>query len=112
MGNLLALLTKYLGVLLLVGFAGWYGYTHYQPEIREFLNPAPKKTVRALGEQFKCDKRIWCSQMTSCEEARYFLRYCPSTKLDRADNGGDDCEKQWCSRGDDFRPGRLQHLTQ
>jgi len=111
MVNPVAVLMKYLGVWLIIGFAGWYGYTRYETQIREFLHPAPKKTVRVLGDQFKCDGRIWCSQMTSCEEARFFLRYCPDTKLDRADNGGQDCEKQWCS-GDNFRPGRLQHLTQ
>ena len=100
-----------IGVLILVGFAGWYGWTHYQTPIKETLGLAPKPKVRILDAQYKCDGRIYCSQMTSCEEARFFLQYCPNTKLDRADNGGIDCEKQWCS-SDFYRPGRLQHLTQ
>ncbi|MEO7760287.1 MAG: DNA-binding protein [Casimicrobiaceae bacterium] len=94
------------GVLLLVGCAGWYGFTHYETEIKQRLGLAPVPTVRVLGEQFRCDHRIYCSQMKSCAEARYFLRYCPNTKLDRADNGGIDCEKQWC----DGEGGRLIDL--
>jgi hypothetical protein len=105
-------MTKHLGVLLLLAFAGWYGYTHYELQIRQFVGLSPKPGVRVLAERFKCDARIYCSQMTACEEARFFLQYCPNTKLGRADNGGEDCEKQWCSDSDDFRPGRLQHLTQ
>jgi hypothetical protein len=99
-----------IGVLILVGFAGWYGWTHYQTPIKETLGLAPKPKVRILDTQFKCDGRIYCSQMTSCEETRFFLQHC-STKLDRSDNAGVDCEKQWCN-SDFYRPGRLQHLTQ
>jgi len=99
-----------LGVLIIVGFAGWYGWTHYQVEIKQKLGLAPPPKVRVLDAQFKCDERIYCSQMTSCEEVRYVLRYCDHKKLDR-EWGGIDCEKQWCE-SDGFRPGRLQHLTQ
>ena len=45
--------------------------------------------------RFKCDGRIYCSQMTSCEEATYFLKNCPGTKMD-GNNDGVPCEKQWC----------------
>src|SRR5260221_14194844 len=109
MGALITLF-KNLGALLLVAFAAWWGYTHYGLQIKQFLGLAPAPAVRVLGAQFQCDHRIYCSQMTSCEETRFFLTYCPNTKLDRADNGGEDCEKQWCSGRDDFRPGRLQPL--
>jgi hypothetical protein len=45
--------------------------------------------------QYNCDGRIYCSQMTSCEEAEYFLANCPGVKMD---GGGDGvpCERQWC----------------
>ena len=96
MGNLFFSLTRHLGVLLLLAFAGWWGYTHYEPQARQWLGLAPPPPkVRVLGEQFRCDERIWCSQMTSCEEARFFLRYCPNTRMDR-NSEGLDCEKQWC----------------
>ena len=45
--------------------------------------------------RFKCDGRTYCSQMTSCEEATFFLKNCPGTKMD-GNNDGIPCEKQWC----------------
>lgn len=45
----------------------------------------------------RCDGRIHCSQMTSCDEARYFLRHCPGVKMD-GDGDGTPCETQWCGR--------------
>jgi hypothetical protein len=95
-----------IGVLILVAFGGWYGWTHYRPEIEQKLGVAPPPKVRVLDAQFKCDGRIYCSQMTSCEEARFFLRYCPNTKLAREDSGGIPCEEQWC----EGKGGRLIDL--
>ncbi|WOX06133.1 excalibur calcium-binding domain-containing protein [Microbulbifer pacificus] len=40
---------------------------------------------------FKCDGRQHCSQMTSREEAVFFIRNCPNTKMD-GDNDGVPCE--------------------
>jgi len=44
---------------------------------------------------YRCDGRVYCSQMTSCEEAEFFLANCPGVKMD---GGGDGvpCERQWC----------------
>lgn len=44
---------------------------------------------------FTCDGRTHCSQMTSCEEATYFLQQCPNTQMD-GNGDGIPCEKQWC----------------
>ena len=52
-------------------------------------------TPNVLNQQFKCNGRTYCSQMTSCAEATYFLRNCPNTKMD-GDNDGIPCEGQWC----------------
>ncbi|MDM1021019.1 cold shock domain-containing protein [Acinetobacter sp. VNK23] len=41
--------------------------------------------------QFSCDGRQHCSQMRSYEEAVFFLRNCPNTKMD-GDNDGIPCE--------------------
>jgi len=46
--------------------------------------------------QFHCDGRTRCSQMTSCEEATYFIRNCPNAEMD-GDNDGVPCERQWCN---------------
>ncbi|MFM2119769.1 MAG: hypothetical protein RL722_1237 [Pseudomonadota bacterium] len=45
---------------------------------------------------FRCDSRRYCSQMTSCEEATYFLRNCPGVEMD-GDLDGIPCENQWCN---------------
>lgn len=45
---------------------------------------------------YTCDGRRFCSQMTTCEEATYFLRNCPNTEMD-GDNDGVPCESQWCT---------------
>ena len=44
---------------------------------------------------FHCDGRQHCSQMQSCEEARYFLQHCPNVKMD-GDGDGIPCEEQLC----------------
>ena len=51
----------------------------------------------AVNVGFKCDGRKYCSQMTSCAEATYFLSNCAGVKMD-GDGNGIPCEKQWCSR--------------
>jgi cold shock CspA family protein len=53
---------------------------------------APESPVVA---RFRCDGRQHCSQMRSCDEAKYFLQTCPGTKMD-GDNDGVPCEQQWC----------------
>jgi hypothetical protein len=83
-------------VVLLLSLA-WYGYAHYQrraqlPVVDEAASSAPSPTEN----RFKCDGRIYCSQMTSCAEATYFLQNCPGTKMD-GNNDGIPCEKQWCN---------------
>jgi hypothetical protein len=44
---------------------------------------------------YSCDGRTHCSQMTSCEEATYFLEHCPGVKMD-GEGDGVPCERQWC----------------
>lgn len=51
----------------------------------------------AVNVGFTCDGRKYCSQMTSCAEAKYFLSNCAGVKMD-GDGNGIPCEKQWCSR--------------
>jgi len=47
--------------------------------------------------QYTCSGKIYCSQMTSCAEARFYLQNCPGTKMD-GDNDGVPCENQWCGK--------------
>lgn len=56
--------------------------------------PRPELAIEA--QVFKCDGRTHCSQMTSCTEAKLFLKNCPSTQMD-GNNDGIPCEQQWCT---------------
>lgn len=50
----------------------------------------------AVKRKYRCDGRTYCSEMTSCEEAEFFLENCPNVKMD-GDGDGIPCERQWCS---------------
>lgn len=68
----------------------------------ESVEPATEVSHEAQPVErpnFTCDGRQYCSQMTSCEEAIYFLENCPNVKMDGERNGKGDgipCERQWC----------------
>jgi len=74
---------------------------HHSPRMpdsaatHEIPTSAPPNDVTEKSERFKCDGRIYCSQMTSCEEAKFFLQNCPGVKMD-GNGDGVPCEKQWC----------------
>jgi len=53
-------------------------------------------TSSAASSPFHCDGRKYCSEMTSCKEAKYFLKNCPGTEMD-GDGDGVPCESQWCT---------------
>ena len=67
-------------------------------EADEPIVPAPKAVVREQTSSYQCDGRQHCSQMRSCDEAKFFLRNCPDTKMD-GDHDGIPCEEQWCTSG-------------
>jgi len=48
------------------------------------------------GNNYSCEGKVYCSEMTSCDEAEYYQRNCPGTKMD-GDGDGIPCERQWCS---------------
>ena len=60
-----------------------------EPEERFEVEPP------AMSYSFSCDGRTRCSEMTSCEEATYFLEHCPGVKMD-GDGDSVPCERQWC----------------
>ena len=100
-GNSLA--GRAVSLALLVGL-GAFGYTKYQSysQHQAFLQSDPRSAIgrpkvqSASGAAFRCDGRTYCSQMTSCAEARYFLRHCPGAKMD-GNNDGVPSERQWCT---------------
>jgi hypothetical protein len=52
----------------------------------------PSETIE---ENYTCSGKVYCSEMTSCEEALFYQRNCPNTKMD-GDRDGIPCESQWC----------------
>ena len=55
----------------------------------------PANAPLVKQQTYHCDGRTYCSQMTSCSEATFFINNCPDTKMD-GDNDGVPCESQWC----------------
>lgn len=87
-------------LLLLVGLAVG-GYQKFFTSEATYSSPSPALSPLLTAEppvpipRFQCDGRTYCSQMSSCEEAKYFLRHCPGTQMD-GDGDGIPCEQQWC----------------
>ena len=86
---------------ILIGAAGLYAYEHYghRPVASvERMADTERQTEAAPppeNDRFHCDGRVYCSQMTSCDEAMYFLEHCPGVKMD-GEGDGVPCERQWC----------------
>ena len=52
----------------------------------------PRATLDAsLAGRFSCSGKQHCSQMLSCDEARFYIAKCPDTKMD-GDGDGEPCE--------------------
>ena len=90
-------------VIALLAFGAWKGYEHYQAkklsavqgEQPAALSFSSKPSAAPSTASFSCDGRKYCSQMTYCAEATYFLKNCPGVKMD-GNNDGVPCEQQWC----------------
>ena len=69
--------------------------TQYDEEDLLPERPAHSDQTPRVEKVFSCDGRTRCSEMKSCDEARYFIAHCPGTKMD-GDDDGVPCESQWC----------------
>lgn len=91
-----------IGTLAIVASLGFFGYgefakrtapqtiaSHESGQTQAMIDKAPSASA------FQCDGRTHCSQMTSCEEATFFLRHCPDVQMD-GNHDGEPCEQQWC----------------
>jgi cold shock CspA family protein len=58
-------------------------------------SPPVVSAPQSQSSRFSCDGRTTCSQMTSCDEATFFLENCPNTRMD-GNHDGEPCETQWC----------------
>ncbi|WP_101926744.1 MULTISPECIES: excalibur calcium-binding domain-containing protein [Luteimonas] len=92
-------------MLLILGLAVWAGYRYFNPSEPTMAAPVaatstvrpstPERVLPRPAQTFSCDGRQHCSQMRSCEEATFFIRNCPDTKMD-GNHDGVPCEAQWC----------------
>ncbi len=65
-------------------------------ELNKITPAAPAASKQPAAPRFQCDGRLHCSQMTSCSEAKLFLKNCPGVKMD-GNGDGVPCEQQWCT---------------
>src|SRR5262245_40687189 len=97
---------KKLVLLLVIGAVAFFAHRrgnpqHFAPDDSGGSDYQQVETMNVEVDttKFHCDGRVYCSQMTSCEEATFFLQNCPGVKMD-GDNGGRGdgvpCERQWC----------------
>jgi hypothetical protein len=95
---------KNLLIALLIGAAVWHLYL--KPDAEQSVSSTVFSTTAAQSKpatgfpkvassSYSCDGRTHCSQMRSCEEATFFLRNCPGTKMD-GNYDGVPCEQQHC----------------
>ena len=63
-----------------------------------FLSPSTKhmENNSIPTSAYTCQGKTLCKQMTSCEEAMFYLQHCPNVKID-GNNDGIPCEQQWCN---------------
>jgi len=87
---------NFLSILMVIGIAVFI-YSKVPKEkisVDQIQVPIFKTHLLKQEEQFQCEGKIWCSDMRSYEEAVFYLRNCPGTKMD-GDGDGVPCERQF-----------------
>ncbi|MEZ9661791.1 MULTISPECIES: cold shock domain-containing protein [unclassified Vibrio] len=79
-----------LSIILSALFVGLICAGLYLLVLEPKLNPAYEN----MG--FSCQGKTHCSEMLSCDEAKFYLANCPNVKID-GDRDGIPCESQLCS---------------
>ena len=67
---------------------------HLKNQSNITTNPIVHAEQIAQPEKFQCQGKVWCSDMGTYEEALFYLRNCPGTKMD-GDGDGEPCESQF-----------------
>ena len=96
-------------VLVLLAAVAWFVWGKYQERVRAeraaeiTRQAATKKALPTAGTGnagvsfFSCDGRNICSQMKSCEEARFFIKTCPGFNSGVFGEEA-NCEQHWCKK--------------
>lgn len=93
--GLIGTISLFVGAIV-VGLIGYqiYQFVAVKTTPKQENTPIAVKSIpQPNTAQYRCDGRQHCSQMTSCEEAKFFIRNCADTKMD-GDGDGIPCEGQ------------------
>ena len=82
---------------LIVGAVAWYSKKHEAADPLPSRGPGNDLLLVERPAGFRCEGKTRCSQMSSCEEATFYLQNCPGTEMD-GDRDGIPCESQHCGR--------------
>lgn len=77
-------------------FGNWGGFKDQPSAALRLFQGDNQISEQLQTANYICDGRTHCSQMTSCDEAKFFLRNCPNVKMD-GNHDGVPCEQQWCT---------------
>jgi len=86
-----------ISLLILIGVAFYNEFSkknNYFETTEKLIMSMP--LVQDNQVNYSCNGKVYCSEMTSCEEAKFYQNNCPRTKMD-GDGDGIPCERQWCS---------------
>lgn len=89
------LLAKIVAFIFMVLFGSVF-YNKFVERNTFLKNPVAVLSAPVKQADYSCSGKTYCSEMTSCEEAKFYLNNCPGTKMD-GDGDGIPCERQWCS---------------
>jgi len=93
-------------IMVIAVLYGWYSgkKAPRQEETTSYKAPRQEETTSYSRSeespispvvQYQCLGKTRCTEMTSCEEARFYLQNCPNVKID-GDRDGIPCEGQFC----------------
>ncbi len=92
---------QFLVAAAVIATAGYMGYNRISANtasesiaVKYQQDSVPVQITSRSQDQFTCDGRQHCSEMSSYEEAKFFLANCPNTKMD-GDGDGEPCERQF-----------------
>jgi len=90
-----------LGVIVAAGIFGYKNVPDEVPAPAPAPASVPVAAVAAISVQaggnspYRCEGKLYCSEMSSCAEATFYQHNCSGTKMD-GDGDGVPCERQWC----------------
>jgi len=81
-------------LVIVVGLLVYDKVTTRTELVNNIIEPASEVEQVKDAPRYHCEGKTRCSEMSSCEEAEFYLNNCPGTEMD-GDNDGRPCE-DWC----------------